>query len=249
MSGNKNVKNTGAKRASTNGKRRPTKKQQREKIIFWAVIAVILVAAIVFLGVNGYLTDAYEILLGADGGANGTATETTGGTQNGSSVTHGASYGTIDGAANVKIHFVSIGQGDAIIVELPDKEYMLIDAGSTTSGLDAIRTYYNGYLADIVGDDEIDYMVVTHPDLDHINMLSGVLASYKVDNIYYNYYSAASATYKTFMSDAENEGAALTKIDTADDARFDFAVGGCSVTLYSCRNAGTSRNNPTIPNS
>jgi beta-lactamase superfamily II metal-dependent hydrolase len=218
-------------------KRRNSKQKSNRKILLWTFAALISVAVIVFLTVNGYFADAYGNLMGR------TAENTA------KNVTTGASYGVIDGAVNVKIHFVSVGQGDAAVIELPNNEYMLIDAGSTSSGFDSIEKYYSGYLDDVVDGDEIDYMVATHPDADHYNMLSDVLADYKVGNIYYNYYADASKSYKTFMTNAENEGANLFMIDTDDDSTMTFSAGSCSVSLYSCGNDGISGENATISNS
>ena len=121
-----------------------------------------------------------------------------------------------DGENCVEVHFIDIGQGDAIAVMLPDGKTFLIDAGSGTSVSAATRTEYMNYLSDILAIDVVDYLLVTHPDSDHVNLASGVLEEYDVKNIYYNeYYTEGSKTYKTFMDDADAEaetGATLYEI-------------------------------------
>ena len=67
------------------------------------------------------------------------------------------------GATQMRVHFVDVGQGDAVIVELPDGKVLLIDGGSErTSATTALMRYLNALKID-----EIDMLVVTHTDADH----------------------------------------------------------------------------------
>lgn len=117
----------------------------------------------------------------------------------------------------LEVHFIDVGQGDAVLIRLPDGKDILIDSGSGTSVSNANRTKHLEYLESMnLG--EIDYMIVTHPDSDHINMLSSILMAYEVKNIYYNNINGVhSQTYTRFLDDAENEGATLFAIDDDGD--------------------------------
>ena len=107
----------------------------------------------------------------------------------------------------LEVHFIDIGQGDAIVVRLPDGKDMLIDAGSGTSASNATKQKYLSYLAQL-NIDTIDFLMVTHPDSDHVNMMNEVLKEYQVENIYYNdTYEGRSNTYKNFIDEAQLEGA------------------------------------------
>lgn len=86
----------------------------------------------------------------------------------------------------LEIHFVNVGQGDAIIINLPDGKTILIDAGTSSKGLADIRKKYLQYLNDVTNDKTIDYLVVTHPDTDHYNLLEPVFDFYDIKNFYYN---------------------------------------------------------------
>ncbi len=75
---------------------------------------------------------------------------------------------------NFEIHFIDVGQGDAILVLTPSKT-MLIDAGPVDGN--AV-----GYLQS-AGVAEIDLVVATHPHADHIGGMTEILNSFVVRRI------------------------------------------------------------------
>lgn len=99
---------------------------------------------------------------------------------------------------NCKIHFINVGQGDAILCQFSDGTDVLIDGGSTSSGLAEIRTGFINYLFSVGVVDTIEYMIVTHPDTDHYNMLTAVMDSFVVEKVYYNN-TRKNTTYSTFI--------------------------------------------------
>ena len=69
--------------------------------------------------------------------------------------------------ADLQVHYIDVGQADSILVRVPTSDgvkNMLIDAG-TSDGYPAsnIVNYLNG-----LGITELEYMIITHPHLDHI---------------------------------------------------------------------------------
>ncbi len=76
----------------------------------------------------------------------------------------------------LKVHFLSVGQGDAILIEAPNGGQMLIDGGRPDNRV-------LGELAAVMKpfDKKIDVVVATHPDADHIGGLSEVLKRYEVE--------------------------------------------------------------------
>ena len=76
------------------------------------------------------------------------------------------------------VHYIDVGQGDCIFVELPNQETLLIDAG-TSKGYSCIIPYIEklGYCV-------IDYVVATHPHADHIGSMSKILQKFKVNNFF-----------------------------------------------------------------
>ena len=219
--------------------RRAKKKFSTSLIIIAVLIILILVAVIFILYKTGKLDNVISDI---------TAMLEKDDTEN-KNIERGDSYGTIDGTP-IKIHFVYVGQGDAIVIELPLGEYMLIDAGSGLSASADNKERYYTYLEDVIEGDEIDYLVVTHPDSDHVNMMSQVVDDYEIKNFYFNdYYEDGSKTYRTFTDKAKaEEGANLNIIDSPDSSTFDITVGECVLSFYSPGNDGFTSTESKIKN-
>lgn len=145
----------------------------------------------------------------------------------------------IDGDNCLEVHFINIGQGDAIVCMLPDGKNLLLDAGSGTNVSNAIRTAYRKYLSDNLNLNKVDYMVISHPDSDHVNMASEVLDNYDVDNIYYNEFEEdGSNVYRTFMQKARTEeGAELFEIE-AESEVLEINGDNYKLTIYAPGNRG-----------
>ncbi|MBO6946398.1 MAG: SH3 domain-containing protein [Rhodospirillales bacterium] len=82
------------------------------------------------------------------------------------------------------LHFVDVGQGDATLIQCPDGQTILVDAGSTDGNVEpsAVRDYISANLdQNRLG---LDVLVVTHPDADHFNLLRDVLNGITVGHIF-----------------------------------------------------------------
>lgn len=102
-------------------------------------------------------------------------------------------------AKTMVVHFIDIGQGDSIYIKMPSGEDVLIDAGSKAKGKDVVA-----YLKKLKVDD-IEVMIATHPDADHIGGLDEVLKGYKVESIYAPKVSHTTQAYKDFLTAVKNE--------------------------------------------
>lgn len=88
------------------------------------------------------------------------------------------------GESELRIHFLDVGQGDSILVELPDDTVMLIDSGDgRNSGETEISKYIVNYLTSLKIT-TIDYLVVTHSDSDHVGNMWEVLDNFEVEKAY-----------------------------------------------------------------
>ncbi|OGZ60559.1 MAG: hypothetical protein A2919_01615 [Candidatus Spechtbacteria bacterium RIFCSPLOWO2_01_FULL_43_12] len=78
----------------------------------------------------------------------------------------------------LEVHFLNIGQGDAIFINTPSQRQVLIDGGRTDSPI----------LQKLAGkmpfyDRDIDLVVATHMDADHIGGLIRVLENFEVGGV------------------------------------------------------------------
>ena len=82
----------------------------------------------------------------------------------------------------LKVHFIDVGQGDSILIELPDDKIMLVDAGPGDSE-DKLLQYLSSVYS-LRNDKVIDYFVITHQDEDHTGGADVVFDNYEVLNFY-----------------------------------------------------------------
>lgn len=108
--------------------------------------------------------------------------------------------------STLTVHYLDVGQGDSIFIELPTNETMLIDA--------SVNAYGNGIVQYIEeqGYNRIDYLVATHPHADHIGGMRKVIKSLEIGKIYMPKATSNTNTYKKLLTEIKNEG---LKINTA----------------------------------
>lgn len=76
----------------------------------------------------------------------------------------------------LEVHFIDVGQGDCTLL-LSDDKVMLIDCAEEIYGT-AIQNYLQK--RDIK---KIDYLILTHPDADHIGGAATVITKFDVETI------------------------------------------------------------------
>ena len=110
-----------------------------------------------------------------------------------------------DLVGNIMIHFIDVGQGDSIFIELPNEETMLIDAGEESEGkivFDYVET---------LGYTKIDYLVGTHPHTDHIGGLAYIINNFDIGKIYMPKVVSTSKTYANLLNTISDKGLKATK--------------------------------------
>lgn len=80
------------------------------------------------------------------------------------------------------IDFLDVGTGDSIFLRTPGGTTLLVDGGDTSTYTDAGERVVAPFLH-AHGIRRLDYVVVTHPDRDHIGGLFFVLDHFTVDNV------------------------------------------------------------------
>ena len=91
------------------------------------------------------------------------------------------------------VHFIDVGQGDSIFVELPNEQTMLIDAGEWQTAPQVINYIYG------LGYSSLDYVIATHPHSDHIGGMPEVLNTFQVNNFYISPASHTTKTYENML--------------------------------------------------
>jgi competence protein ComEC len=85
----------------------------------------------------------------------------------------------------LRVTFLDVGQGDACLIELPDRKVILIDGGATYETLDIGRAVVAPYLWDR-GISHLDHVIGTHPQLDHIGGLAWTVKQFTVGRYWHN---------------------------------------------------------------
>ena len=115
----------------------------------------------------------------------------------------GAPSATAQTSTNVTIKFIDVGQGEAILIALPEKT-VLIDAGPTGSAPKIAQVLQE------LGRNKIDYLVATHPDEDHIGGMADVISSTQIGTIYAPNKTNNTATYRKFLTAIQNSNLQIT---------------------------------------
>lgn len=101
---------------------------------------------------------------------------------------------------DLKVHYIDVGQGDSILVQLPNGETALIDGGSGSSSDTVI-----GYLKEQEVE-KIDYLIATHPHEDHIGGLPEVIKNFEVGNIYMPNKTHNTEAFESFLLAIQDKG-------------------------------------------
>lgn len=121
----------------------------------------------------------------------------------------GSAKASPDSDTLAKVFFLDVGQGDSAVFSLPGSVQILIDGGPDEVVLDELAAVMPP------SDRELEYVFLTHPDLDHIGGFEHILDSYKIDNLYTSGKQAESKTYQRIAK----------KIDEQKISEFSLGVG------------------------
>lgn len=117
-------------------------------------------------------------------------------------------YDGVTPAKQMKVHYIDVGQGDSIYIKGPEGEDILIDGGGKGKG-DEVISYLQSQKVD-----DIEIMISTHPDADHIGGLDEVLEAYKVESVYAPQVSHTTQAYEDFLLAVKNEGLTIKPVKT-----------------------------------
>ncbi|MBQ6806429.1 MAG: MBL fold metallo-hydrolase [Lachnospiraceae bacterium] len=100
--------------------------------------------------------------------------------------------------SRLEVHFLDVGQGDATLIKCGG-QYMLIDAGDDTKG-----TVIWNYLRK-QGVETLDYLILTHPDSDHIGGAPVVLTKFDVNHVFVSNYKKDTTAYHKLIQALDDQ--------------------------------------------
>lgn len=120
----------------------------------------------------------------------------------------------------MQVHFLDVEQGLSIVVQLGD-EVLIYDGGDRDTS-----SFVVSYIEDL-GITEIDYMISSHYDSDHLAGLIGCLKSYDVKNVIGSNYEHNSKLYTSFMDAVKDEGLKMQHPEVGTK----YAFGDAEITI------------------
>lgn len=123
-----------------------------------------------------------------------------------------------------KIYFFDIGQGDSIFIETPNGNQVLIDGGPDNSVLQKLGEVMPFY------DHDIDLVILTHSDADHVAGLIEVLKRYGVKNMIYSDIVRDTALYDAWRESVAFEEASI--VDPVAGKVIDLGSGATITILH-----------------
>ena len=106
----------------------------------------------------------------------------------------------------LKVHYLDVGQGDSIFIELPNNETMLIDAAESYQSENIINYLKN------LNYQKINYVIGTHPHTDHIGGLKDIINTFEIGKIYMPKVVSTTKTYESLLMAIKDKN---LKINTA----------------------------------
>lgn len=92
----------------------------------------------------------------------------------------------------MKVHFIDVGQGDSTLITC-GSHAMLIDAGDDSRGT-AIQNYLQKQKVE-----KLDYLVLTHPDADHIGGAPVIITKFDIDKVFMSNFEKDNNTYRKLI--------------------------------------------------
>ncbi len=105
----------------------------------------------------------------------------------------------------LRVHFIDVGQADAILVQAPSGKTLLIDAGNNADG-DLVLNYLRDQ-----GVTRLDHVIGTHPHEDHIGGLDTVISGMSIGKVYLPDVTANTKTFEDVLLAIQAKGLKVTR--------------------------------------
>lgn len=123
-----------------------------------------------------------------------------------------------DNTANLSgklaVHFIDVGQGDSILIQNPDNEFILIDTGEKDQ-YEKLSSYLGHYNVKT-----LKYAIFTHPHSDHIGSADKIVKNYNIENIIMPEVYHDTKTFERLIDEIENKNLEITRAIPGDIYHF-----------------------------
>jgi competence protein ComEC len=108
-------------------------------------------------------------------------------------------------SGSLSVSFIDVGQGDGVLVQAGGEDY-LIDAGRTEEGPNVVD-FLRGR-----GVEELEGIVVSNPDADHIGGFLDVFDAFEVGVVYVSGDPKGTLSYNSFLLGVREEGSEVEEV-------------------------------------
>lgn len=135
----------------------------------------------------------------------------------------------------LEVHYIDVGQGSATLLK-SGRHAMLIDTGDSDQGT-KIQLYLTKQ-----GVENLDYLVLTHPDADHIGGAPVVITKFGIGQLFLSNYEKDNKTTQKVRDAMQYKGLTASDYQVGDT----FALGNASFTILGPAKEYADSNNASI---
>lgn len=135
----------------------------------------------------------------------------------------------------LEVHYIDVGQGSATLLK-SGSHAMLIDTGDSDQGT-KIQLYLKKQ-----GVENLDYLVLTHPDADHIGGAPVIITKLGIGQLFLSNYKKDNKTTQKVTDAMQYKGLTASDYQVGDT----FALGNASFTILGPAKEYTDSNNASI---
>ena len=135
----------------------------------------------------------------------------------------------------LEVHYIDVGQGSATLLK-SGRHAMLIDTGDSDQGT-RIQLYLTKQ-----GVENLDYLVLTHPDADHIGGAPVIITKFGIGQLFLSNYEKDNKTTQKVRDAMQYKGLTASDYQVGDT----FALGNASFTILGPAKEYADSNNASI---
>ena len=135
----------------------------------------------------------------------------------------------------LEVHYIDVGQGSATFLK-SGRHAMLIDTGDSDQGT-KIQLYLTKQ-----GVENLDYLVLTHPDADHIGGAPVIITKFGIGQLFLSNYEKDNKTTQKVRDAMQYKGLTASDYQVGDT----FALGNASFTILGPAKEYADSNNASI---